>query len=157
MTVIPSIIREPRKFAALCTLLMLVISVGCQEQQSTQIHPVDGIDGAAEAIQPDGDTFRYEEVQFLDVVNDSPGKIVVVDFWATWCGPCRMMSPELETLATKRDDIIVLKVDVTKEQALAAHFEISSIPDVRFFRDGKGIGRSVGFRTADQLLAALPD
>ncbi len=80
---------------------------------------------------------------------------VIVDFWASWCGPCRMLAPVIEEIAKERTDIKVGKVNVDEEGALADAFEITSIPAVLLFRDGQIAGKAVGFRPKDALLAAL--
>jgi thioredoxin 1 len=70
---------------------------------------------------------------------------VVVDFWAAWCGPCRMVAPELEALATEHGDRIkVVKVDVDAAPAVARRFAISGIPTIALFRDGQATAFSVG-------------
>jgi thioredoxin 1 len=88
---------------------------------------------------------------FEDVVlkNDKP---VVVDFWAAWCGPCKLVAPEMETLAAKYEGAIdIVKVDVDANPGLSRSFNIMSIPTIAFFAPGKQPMGVVGFRPAEQL------
>lgn len=71
-------------------------------------------------------------------------KTVLVDFWASWCGPCRMLSPIVDEIAGERDDIKVCKVNVDEEQELAVKFGIMSIPTLLVFKEGKEVKRSMG-------------
>ena len=71
-------------------------------------------------------------------------KPVMVDFWATWCGPCRMLSPIVDQLAEERADAVFGKVNVDEQQELAAQFGIMSIPTVVVFKNGKGVRQTVG-------------
>ena len=80
---------------------------------------------------------------------------VLVDFWATWCGPCRMLAPIVAEIAGERSDVAVGKVNVDDESELAARYGVSSIPTVILFKDGKVSATSVGYRSKAQLLAAL--
>jgi thioredoxin 1 len=85
----------------------------------------------------------------LVLKNEKP---VVVDFWAAWCGPCRMVSPELEKLAEKYEGSIeVIKVDVDANPAVSQAFNILSLPTIAFFQPGKQPMGVVGFRPLEQL------
>lgn len=76
---------------------------------------------------------------------------VIVDFWAPWCGPCRMQGPILEELENERDDIKVCKVNVDNEIALAQMFSVQSIPTLVLFKDGKPINKVVGLHSKEDL------
>ena len=80
---------------------------------------------------------------------------VLVDFWASWCGPCKMMSPVVEEIANERTDIKVGKVNVDNEADLAQKFSVMSIPTFIVFRDGKVAAQAVGGQSKDALIAAL--
>ncbi len=82
-------------------------------------------------------------------------KKVVLDFWASWCGPCMMIAPILEEIANERDDIIIGKVNVDEQGALAAQFGIVSIPTLMLFEGGKQMDMSVGYKTKEQLEAFI--
>jgi thioredoxin 1 len=83
------------------------------------------------------------------------GKTVLVDFWATWCGPCRMIAPVLEEVAKERPDVTVCKVDVDEERELALEYGVSSIPTLLVFRDGKVVNQSIGAMPKERILAML--
>ena len=84
-------------------------------------------------------------------------KPVLVDFWATWCGPCRMQAPVLEELAAERGDIVIGKVNVDEEPELANAFQIDSIPTLVLFQGGKAVRAAVGYRTKEQLIGMISD
>ncbi len=84
------------------------------------------------------------------------GKLMMVDFWADWCGPCRMLGPVIEDLAEKYEGkVVVGKVNVDDEQELAIRYGVMSIPTVIFFKDGKEIDRKVGVMPADVFTKVL--
>ena len=96
-------------------------------------------------------TIELTTENFSETVNSD--KIVLVDFWATWCGPCRQFGPIFESVSEKHPDIIFGKVDTDAQQELAASAQISSIPTLMIFREGILIFRNSGALPA----AALED
>ncbi len=80
---------------------------------------------------------------------------VLVDFWATWCGPCRMVAPIIAEIAEERKDIKVGKINVDEEPALAAKYGIEAIPSVFVFKNGEVAAKSVGYRQKADLLKML--
>jgi len=83
-----------------------------------------------------------------------PG-ILVIDFWAPWCGPCRTMAPQLDRAARLRPQYRFAKINVDEQPTVANAFEIRSIPTLVVIRDGQVIGASPGVIAAEQLVAAL--
>lgn len=81
--------------------------------------------------------------------------IVLVDFWASWCGPCQMQGPVVEELAKERTDIRVGKVNVDQENALAAQFQVTNIPSLLFFKDGNLVRKEVGFHSMEEIEAII--
>ena len=84
------------------------------------------------------------DANFQDTVKNVTDKPVFVDFWAPWCGPCRMLSPVVDEVAEERTDVKVGKVNVDEEGELAMRYGVMNIPTVIFFKDGKEIAREVG-------------
>jgi len=80
---------------------------------------------------------------------------VLLDFWAAWCGPCRMVGPVLEEIARERTDIKVCKINVDEQPELAAQFNVMSIPTLAVVKDGKVVNQSAGARPKNQILALL--
>ena len=82
-------------------------------------------------------------------------KPVLVDFWAPWCGPCRMVSPIVDEIAGDREDIVVGKVNVDEQPELAMKFGVMSIPTLLVFKGGELANKAVGARPKDELLELL--
>jgi len=82
-------------------------------------------------------------------------KITIVDFWAEWCGPCRMLGPILDDLAKERPDIQVVKVDVDTNSDLSTEYGIRSIPAVYIFKNGEKIESFVGVKSKEDILKLI--
>ncbi len=93
------------------------------------------------------DNFREE------VLN--AGTKVLLDFWAPWCGPCRMVGPILDQIASERPDIKVGKINVDEDMALAAQFRVNSIPTLVVMEKGEVVNKAVGARSKEKILAML--
>lgn len=86
---------------------------------------------------------------FDEVINGD--KPVLVDFFATWCGPCQMMAPLVEELAEEQSDVVVCKVDVDEEEDLATRYRVMSIPTLLLFKKGELVAKNVGALSKDKL------
>lgn len=93
------------------------------------------------------ENFQSEVVQ-----SDKP---VLLDFWATWCGPCRMVSPIVDQIADERSDIKVGKINVDEQPELAQQFRIISIPTLVVMKDGQIANKAVGAMPKEEILALL--
>lgn len=81
---------------------------------------------------------------------------VLLDFWASWCGPCRMIAPILDEVAQEREDIKVCKINVDEERDLAAQYRIMTIPTLMVINNGQILSQSAGVRPKAQILSMLP-
>jgi thioredoxin 1 len=93
-------------------------------------------------------TLTLENFEAEVIKSDIP---VLVDFWASWCGPCRMLSPIVDQIAEERTDIKVGKVNVDDQMALAQRFGITSIPTLLVFKGGKLVNQSLGYQGLESL------
>lgn len=80
---------------------------------------------------------------------------VLVDFWATWCGPCQMVGPIIEEVASEVTDAKICKVDVDDQPELARQYRVMSIPTLMVFKDGQAVKREVGARSKGEILAMI--
>ncbi len=90
--------------------------------------------------------FEITNANFEEKVIKSE-KPVLIDFWAEWCGPCRMIAPTVEAIAAEREDIVVGKIDVDNEVSLATTFRIDSIPTLIIVKNGEVAGKLVGYNS----------
>ncbi len=87
-----------------------------------------------------------------DVLDGSSAQLVLVDFWAQWCGPCRMLAPVLQELAKDLDGKVkIVKVDVDQEKGLASQYQVSAIPTLLLFKNGQPVEKIVGMTSKKEL------
>lgn len=96
---------------------------------------------------------KVNKSNFEEIKNSE--KAVLLDFYADWCGPCRMVGPVIEEIANERDDVVVGKVNVDEEDELAGEFGVFSIPTLVVMKGGKIVSQETGAKTKAQILAML--
>ncbi len=100
-------------------------------------------------IEINGNNFESE------VLNSD--KVVLADFNAQWCGPCKMLKPIIDSIADERKDVKVVSIDIDEEDELAEKYEVFSIPCVVVFKNGEEVRRSVGFKQKQEILNLIGD
>ena len=99
------------------------------------------------AIHINKENFQHEVLH-----SDKP---VLVDFWASWCGPCQMVLPIMDEIADERSDIKVCKINVDEQKELARQFRVMSIPTLAVFKNGEMVNRSTGAKPKEQILQMI--
>jgi len=97
---------------------------------------------------------QINETNFTQEVINKKG-LVLVDFWAVWCGPCRILGPIIEEVGSEVKDVLIAKINVDENPVLANQFGIRSIPTVILFKDGKPVEQSVGVRSKEDFIAMI--
>ena len=125
-------------------LVLMNIFLNSQNDLDSEIEMSGKEENAMEILNVTSANFQEE------VLNSE--KTVLIDFYADWCGPCKMFSPVVEAVANENEDIKVVKVNVDNAQDLAIQYQVMSIPTVVIIKDGKEINRNVGMVSKSQLL-----
>lgn len=100
-------------------------------------------------IELTGETFEAEVLK--------SDRLIIVDFWATWCTPCRMLTPILEEIAAERPDIKICKINMDDAQDIAEQYAVMSLPALLYFKNGELIEDSIGLISKERILSLLPE
>ena len=141
----------------LAAMLMVTVLTGCPAGPTSGMSLEKAPDGDIEilAIDKDGG-IEHQAGRFLQAVKRADSKLVIVDCWASWCGPCRALAPILEDIKRERgDEIEVVKVDVDANPEIARFLNASSIPDVRIYREGVQVYDFVGLMPTAEIDSIL--
>jgi len=125
-------------------LVLLNIFLNSQSDLETELEISKEEESAMEILNVTSANFE-EEVLKSD-------KTVLIDFYADWCGPCKMFSPVVESVANENEDVKVVKINVDNAQDLAIKYQVMSIPTVVIIKDGKEVNRNVGMASKSQIL-----
>ncbi|MCB9198625.1 MAG: thioredoxin [Flavobacteriales bacterium] len=93
------------------------------------------------------------KASFTDILNKK--EIVLIDFFAEWCGPCKMVAPILKDVKSKVPDVSIIKIDVDKNQELASKYQIRGVPTLMLFRNGQQVWRQSGVLQANQIIQII--
>ena len=129
---------------AVVLLLTLSLLTGCS---SATVEETKKEESVMNVVHVNKDNFQ-------EVVLNSD-KTVLLDFWASWCGPCRMIAPALEEIAAEREDVLVCKVNVDEESELAMQFGVTGIPLLVVMENGEIVNHSVGAKPKEAILDLL--
>ncbi len=102
------------------------------------------------------DIIELTEATFDSEVLQS-NQLVIVDFWATWCTPCRMLTPILEEIAAERTDIKICTINMDEAENIAETYAVMSLPALLFFRDGELVEECIGLVSKDRIVSLLPE
>jgi thioredoxin 1 len=97
---------------------------------------------------------QVDDATFGEIVEGASG-VTVVDFWATWCGPCRMIEPSLERIAEERRDVKIVKINNDENIRTAARFGVRGLPTLLIFKDGKAVDQVIGAVSKDRINAVI--
>jgi len=150
MTTLSRVFRSPRP-VLVATALASLVFLSCKDGSSAG-EAANVADAAAQTAPAPAAPGAKADFGFqLPTVDGRslgpksfPGQVVVVDFWATWCGPCRAVAPVLDELAEQNDKVLIAKLNVDEQQKIAYQYQVSSIPTFSLFKDGKMADRMMG-------------